>query len=328
MSNAVELELELAVSRKELAQMRLERDEALNALNTEKQAAAIAKDHAHIASQEAADIADSLQSQLRTLRDTMAAVEAAHKREVIHLTDSIREAEHSQANRDEYSQSQSKAKNLALLYEKHETGKTRESLENAKDELFKTKGALCKSTNEVRERGFQICQRENMYQRSEIARHWEVHELTEQEKFARWDKQERCTQLQTEKLRAVQQLQEKCALGFDNLLRVQAKKVETSAVLGIVCDESKQIMRQKEELGSTVALLESRCSVTSAKYEDMMDQKHQLHAELMASQASFRDATDQLDHSLKTADNLRDEVSDFHGFCNDRTIEFAGHEIS
>ena len=101
------------------------------------------------------------------------------------MTDSIREAEHSQANRDEYSQSQSKAKNLALLYEKHETGKTRESLENAKDELFKTKGALCKSTNEVRERGFQICQRENMYQRSEIARHWEVHELTEQEKFAR-----------------------------------------------------------------------------------------------------------------------------------------------
>ena len=64
------------------------------------------------------------------------------------------------------------------------------------------------------------------------------------------------------------------------------------------------------------------------RYEDMMDQKHQLHAELMASQASFRDATDQLDHSLKTADNLRDEVSDFHGFCNDRTIEFAGHEIS
>merc|ERR1712195_413537 len=152
MPNAVDLELELAVSRRELAQMRLERDEALNALDRERQAATIAKDHAHIASQEAADIADSLQSQLRTLRDTMAAVEAAHKREAIHLTDSIRECEHSQSNRDTYSQSQSKAKNLALLYEKHETGKSKEALENAKDELFKTKGALCKSTNEVRER--------------------------------------------------------------------------------------------------------------------------------------------------------------------------------
>merc|ERR1712086_1067199 len=170
MPNAVDLELELAVSRRELAQMRLERDEALNALDRERQAATIAKDHAHIASQEAADIADSLQSQLRTLRDTMAAVEAAHKREAIHLTDSIRECEHSQSNRDTYSQSQSKAKNLALLYEKHETGKSKEALENAKDELFKTKGALCKSTNEVRERGLQICQRENMYQSSQSRR--------------------------------------------------------------------------------------------------------------------------------------------------------------
>jgi len=295
--NDVELALELAVARKEVAQMRLERDAALNELELMHQAATVAKSDANTASREAAEVNASLKSQLETMHATMAALEAAHTREVVRLTDSIREVERSQSNRDEYSQSQSKAKNLALLYEKHETGKTREALEQAKDDLFQTKGALCKSINEVRERGLQICQRENMYQRSELARHWEVHQLTEEENFARWDKQERCTQLQTEKLQAVQHLQEKCALGFDSLLRVQAKKVETSAVLGIVCDESKQIMRQKEDLSSTVTLLKSQCSATSAKYEDMMDQKHQLHAELMASQASFIGTTNQLSQS-------------------------------
>jgi len=308
---SVELEMELAVSRKELAQMRLERDTAQHALHTEKQAAAIAQENADIASQEADDIASSLRAQLTTLRNQMASIEAAHKREVSHLADSICEVERSQSSRDTYSQSQAKTKNLALLYEKNETSKTRDALENTKDELYQTKGALCKATNEVQERGLQICQRENMYQRSEMARNWEVHELTEQEKFARWDKQERCTELQLEKLRAVQQLQEKQALGLDNLLRAQAKKAETSAVLSIVRDESKKIMKQKEDLGSTVKILESQRTLTSAKYEDMMTQKHQLHADLMASQASFKDATQQLDHSLKNTENERTRTPEF-----------------
>ena len=47
-----------------------------------------------------------------------------------------------------------------------------------------------------------------------------------------------------------------------------------------------------------------------------MTQKHQLHADLMASQASFNDATKQLDHSLKNTENDRT-----------RTLEFSDRKI-
>ena len=42
------------------------------------------------------------------------------------------------------------------MYEKNETSKTRDALENTKDELYQTKGALCKAASEVKERGLQV----------------------------------------------------------------------------------------------------------------------------------------------------------------------------
>merc|ERR1711937_91697 len=140
--------------------------------------------------------------------------------------------------------------------------------------MFAAKGELKKCKAVADEQTLQVSKLSNLCSRTESFRTEEVAALRQSEQQARWEKHSRCSQLHDEKNKATQELHERLGLSLDSLLRVQQKRAETAAVLGIVTNESKSLLSQKQSLLQEKEQLSEQRNSANARFNEMMAQKH------------------------------------------------------
>eukprot|EP00656_Telonema_subtile_P016714 TRINITY_DN18853_c0_g1_i1.p1 TRINITY_DN18853_c0_g1~~TRINITY_DN18853_c0_g1_i1.p1 ORF type:complete len:146 (+),score=49.49 TRINITY_DN18853_c0_g1_i1:90-527(+) len=133
---------------------------------------------------------------------------------------------------------------------------------------------------------------------------------------------DRCTEIQTERIRAIAEGNQRLGLSQNALLRTQTKKVEAATVLSVLCNESKNILREKQALTESVASLHSQRNALTQRFEETLEQKHGVQQQLAQSRRNLDDTSERLDDSLKLADCLKQEIADFHGYCNSKSLDF------
>eukprot|EP00658_Telonema_sp_P-2_P059867 TRINITY_DN48968_c0_g1_i1.p1 TRINITY_DN48968_c0_g1~~TRINITY_DN48968_c0_g1_i1.p1 ORF type:complete len:338 (+),score=121.68 TRINITY_DN48968_c0_g1_i1:146-1159(+) len=271
---------------------------------------------------ESAEVVDALRAQLLTARSQLQERETAHKLEVQRLTISVQELERALESGEAFATATSKAKNLELLRQKHQAETATEAMTEAKARMFEQAGALKKAESTIGEREIQIAHHYNMLQTSEHFRDVEVSRLRQMVEQERWKKQDRCAELQDEKLMVMAEMHRKLGLSLNALLKEQSKKVETSTVLGIVCSKSRDILNQKNQLSDSYNTLEAQKEEQGRRYHDMQAQKHSMHTELNNAKSALDSQGEQLEDALQMVGNLQREIADFHSYCNSKSLDF------
>jgi len=156
---------------------------------------------------------------------------------------------------------------------------------------------------------------------SEQAEHLRQLEALENQKFwsaMRFEKHQRCAAIQQEKVEAVHHMRESLSSAYGNLMKATREKVEAASVLGVVCDESREILQarnkyynesenlrketssQRQRLMSLEELTGKREKELDTRNEELRKTKTELNN--LAGEASY------LRGSLATRQELLDDV--------------------
>jgi len=226
-------------------------------------------------------VAAALREQLQVLEERLSAREKMHSREVGNLQQALEELQINVQTRERYHADWQRGLRCDVTERDNVVEDAQLTLTNKQDSLHRVTHELDRVYSDYASMSRQAERAIHQRDATEHERAMLSNEVRGTESAIRYERQQRCAEIQQEKMEAVYHMREKLCTAHNDLLQSQQAKVQTASVLGVVCDESRFILSTRDQLEREKAMLQAECDKQNARLAELLEDKTVLASTLM-----------------------------------------------
>jgi len=270
---------------------------------------------------DSAAVANSLREQLATLKKMLDDRDKSHEREVSNLKKALEELSVNTQVRERYSANGVKSLREDLAKASDDMSETQSMLQKKEGSLTRVLGELDGVYQDYASASRDCERARNQRDRAEHQRVMDLERGKETESALRWERHQRCAEIQQEKMEAVYNLREQLATAHSTLMDTRQDRIGTAAVLSVVCDESRDILRTRDALAEEALGLREESAKNSRRVQGLLSEKASLAERLIERSDRAARTEKELKTAAEEKERLREALRERGEFIDD--LHFA-----